>query len=98
MQTEQRTCLILDNYSVYKSAFIKKIALHLNIELIYHPPYSPHLNPIEQIWRQMKRKIKHYYPESKEFLQELTIETYNESISETKVYDKWLETFIPKVW
>ena len=73
MQTEQRICLILDNYSVPKSAFIKKIALHLNIALIYLPPYSPHLNPIEQIWRQMKREIKHYYLKSKEFLQELTI-------------------------
>ena len=47
MQTEQRTCLILDNYSVHKSAFIKKIALHLNIALIYLPLYSPHLNSIE---------------------------------------------------
>jgi len=98
MQTEQRICLILDNYSVHKSAFLKKIALHLNIVLIYLPPYSPHLNPIEQIWRQMKREIKHYYLKSKEFLQELTIKTYFESISETKVYDKWLEAFITKVW
>ena len=98
IQTEQRICLILDNYSVHKSAFIKKIALHLNITLIYLPPYSPHLNPIEQIWRQMKREIKHYYIESKEFLHELTIKTYNESISGTKVYDKWLETYITKVW
>ena len=98
MQTEQRICLILDNYSAHKSAFIKKIALHLNITLIFLPPYSPHLNPIEQIWRQMKREIKHYFLESKEFLEELTIKTYNESISGTKVYDKWLETFIPKVW
>lgn len=98
MQTEQRICLILDNYSVHKSAFIKKIALHLNIVLIYLPPYSPHLNPIEQIWRQMKREIKHYYLESKEFLQELTINTYFESILDTKVYDKWFETYIPKVW
>lgn len=98
MQTEQRICLILDNYSVHKSAFIKKIALYLNIELIYLPPYSPHLNPIEQIWRQIKIEIKHYYLESKEFLQELTTETYNKSILGTKVYDKWLETFIPKVW
>lgn len=98
MQTEQRLCLILDNYSVHKSAFIKKIALHLNITLIYLPPYSPHLNPIEQIWRQMKREIKHYYLESKEFLHELTINTYQETILDTKVYDKWFETYIPKVW
>ena len=98
MQTEQRICLILDNYSVHKSAFIKKIALHLNITLIYLPPYSPHLNPIEQIWRQMKREIKHHYLKSKEFLHELTINTYFESILDTKVYDKWFETYIPKVW
>ena len=98
IHTEQRICLILDNYSAHKSAFIKKIALHLNIALIYLPPYSSHLNPIEQIWRQMKREIKHYYLESREFLQELTIKTYNKSISGTKVYDKWLETFITKVW
>ncbi len=98
MQTEQRICLILDNYSIHKSAFIKKIALHLNITLIYLPPYSPHLNPIEQIWIQMKREIKHHYLESREFLQELTIKTYKKSIYKTKVHDKWLETFITKVW
>ena len=46
----------------------------------------------------MKREIKYYYLESREFLKELTIKTYNESISGTKVYDKWLETFITKVW
>jgi len=45
----------------------------------------------------MKKEIKHYYLKSKEFLQELTIKTYNKSISGTKVHDKWLETFIPKV-
>lgn len=61
MLTEQRIYLILDNYSVHKYAFIKKIALHLNIVLIYLPPYSPHLNPIEQISRQMKREIKQIY-------------------------------------
>lgn len=98
MQTEQRICLILDNYSIHKSVFIKKIALHLNITLIYLSPYSPYLNPIEQIWRQIKREIKHHYLESREFLQELTIKTYKESIYETKVHDKWLETFIIKVW
>ena len=38
--------------------------------------YSPHLNPIEQIWRQMKREIKHHYLESREFLQELTDKVY----------------------
>lgn len=53
---EQRICLVLDNYSTHKSKFIKEIAEILNIILIYLPPYSPHLNPIEQIWRILKEE------------------------------------------
>ena len=63
---EKRICLILDNFSVHKSAFIKKIAKILNIELINLPPYSPHLNPIEQLWRIMKNIIRNEYLKSKE--------------------------------
>ena len=68
---EKRICLILDNFSVHKSAFIKKIAKILNIELINLPPYSPHLNPIEQLWRIMKNIIRNEYLKSKEHLKEL---------------------------
>ncbi|WP_187115426.1 transposase [Methanobrevibacter oralis] len=68
--------MILDNYSIHKSTFIKKIALHLYIELIYLPPYSPLLKSNRTNMETIKREIKHYYLESKEFLQELTIKTY----------------------
>ena len=61
---------MLDNYSVHKSQFIVNIAQHLNINLIYLPPYSPHLNPIEQIWRTQKLEIKQYFIKTKEFLEE----------------------------
>ena len=44
----------------------------------------------------MKREIKHYYLESKEFLLELTIKTYNESISEPEVYDNRLKHLYQK--
>ena len=69
----------------------------LNITLIYLPPYSPHLNPIEQIWRILKRKIKEYCLESKEFLENKIIQIYEEIINETHVIDKWYEEYIPKV-
>ena len=98
MKCEERICLILDNYSVHKSAFIKKIAEILNIELIYLPPYSPHLNPIEQLWRKMKRIIRNEYLESKEFLEELTEKTFFNCLIEHNFYDSWFNLFIIKVW
>jgi len=39
--------LILDNASYHKS---EKLIIPSNITLIFLPPYSPELNPVEQIW------------------------------------------------
>ena len=83
---EKRICLILDNFSVHKSAFIKKIAKILNIELINLPPYSPHLNPIEQLWRIMKNIIRNENLKSREHLKELVKKTFNENIEKGGYY------------
>jgi putative transposase len=54
---EKRICLILDNLPVHKSKKVQSKAMDLNIQLIYLPPYSPDLNPIEFIWKSIKRII-----------------------------------------
>jgi putative transposase len=53
----RRICLTIDNYSVHKSKKVRIKARKLNIKLIYLPPYSPDLNPIEYIWKSIKRII-----------------------------------------
>lgn len=54
----ERPCVVVvDNYSVHRSAVVKKMMPYLRfagIVLFYLPPYSPELNPIEGIWRQIK--------------------------------------------
>jgi putative transposase len=52
-----RICLILDNFATHKAKSVKEKAKELNIELIYLPPYSPDLNPIEYLWKSIKRII-----------------------------------------
>lgn len=53
-----RPCVVvLDNYSVHHSHAVKDDLPDLtasNVHFCYLPPYSPELNPIEPVWRQVK--------------------------------------------
>lgn len=53
-----RPCVIaLDNYSVHHAAAVKQAMPALaeaGVTFFYLPPYSPELNPIESVWRQVK--------------------------------------------
>ena len=95
---EEKIYIILDNYSVHKSFFIKEISEILNISLIPLPPYSPHLNPIEQVWKSIKRETKHTYIKSKEYLESIVVNSFNELIKNQNFTKEWEKTFIPKVW
>ena len=64
----RRICLTIDNYSVHKSKKVRTKAKKLNIKLIYLPPYSPDLNPIEFIWKSIKRVVSSSQPCSLEEL------------------------------
>jgi transposase len=50
--------VILDNASFHKSPRIKELVESVGCGLLYLPPYSPDLNPIEQFWANMKRWVK----------------------------------------
>lgn len=50
--------VIMDNASFHKSAKTKELIESVGCKLIYLPPYSPDLNPIEKFWANMKRWIK----------------------------------------
>ena len=52
--------LIIDNFSSHRSDPVKDAATELNIELCYLPPYSPQLQPIEKIWKDMKRFLSEF--------------------------------------
>ncbi len=54
----RRPCVIaLDNYSVHHAAAVKEAMPALaeaGVTFFFLPPYSPELNPIELVWRQVK--------------------------------------------
>ena len=48
----EKILLVMDGAGWHKS---KKITIPDNIEIIYLPPYSPELNPVERFWEHIKR-------------------------------------------
>jgi len=49
-----RVYLILDNAGPHKAKRVVYLSKRKGVHLEYLPPYSPQLNPVEEIWRQLK--------------------------------------------
>jgi transposase len=50
--------VVMDNASFHKSQNTKELIESVGCRVIFLPPYSPDLNPIEKFWANMKRWIK----------------------------------------
>jgi transposase len=53
--------IVLDNASCHKALKIEPILAETESDLLYLPPYSPELNPIERIWSCVKTRLKKIY-------------------------------------
>lgn len=50
--------VIMDNAAFHRSQITKDLIESAHCRVIFLPPYSPDLNPIEKFWANMKRWIK----------------------------------------
>lgn len=60
---EKNLYLVLDNAPYNRAKVVRSLAKSLEIKILYLPPYSPNLNPIERLWKFMKKKMlanRHY--------------------------------------
>jgi len=70
---EDEILLIMDQAGWHKS---KELIIPDKIEIIYLPPYSPELNPVEKFWKHLKSNLIHNVIfKSISFLQD-TLENY----------------------
>ena len=54
---KENQIVIMDNASIHKSPKIREAIEKAGCSLVYQPPYSPDLNPIEHFWSYLKKKI-----------------------------------------
>ena len=63
--------IILDNAKIHKAKIVQEFCQENKIILVYLPPYSPNLNPIEFMWKDLKKRLSRYYQENVENLKRL---------------------------
>ena len=63
--------LILDNASFHKSRESEKLIKAAGCKILFLPPYSPDLNPIEKCWANMKTKVRELLLKTRNFSEAL---------------------------
>jgi transposase len=81
--------MVLDNARYQKCLVVQALALELNVNLIYIPPYSPNLNLIERLWKHTKTKLRtKYYDDFSVFKETIDSITDSTNKNDKTVIDK----------
>ena len=85
--------IVLDNFSSHHSKAVAESAADLDITPVFLPPYSPHLNPIEFVWKSMKRAVSKTRIISRDHMTSLLSEAFAEETAKSSYYGYWTELF-----
>ncbi len=55
---DKETVIVMDNASFHSKKRLSSVAQNAGCKLIFLPPYSPELNPIEKFWAWLKRFLR----------------------------------------
>ncbi len=91
---EKRIVVILDNFRTHHAKKVGEEAEKLNISLVYLPPYSPDLNPIENVWKSVKRVISETSPLNVEGLKETIAKAFKKLTESISFAKSWIEKFL----
>ena len=68
--------MVLNNCRIHSSKITLEVSKSLNIDLRFLPKYSPQYNPIEQVWRSIKREISYHIIKTQKQLQKTIYKAY----------------------
>jgi len=94
---ENRMVVILDNYPTHYAKMLKEATEHLNMEFVYLPSYSPKLNPIEQVWRTIRKELSTEFIKGEEFLKNNFERIFYEIVDRPSFTKNWKKKFITDV-
>jgi transposase len=62
--------VVMDNLSSHKAAAVRLSIEKVGAELLYLPPYSPDMNPIEKAWAKLKELLRAAQARTREVLEQ----------------------------
>ena len=86
--------IFCDNFNSHKANYTKKIAEDISINLVFLPKYSPDLNPIEYIWKSIKRVISRSFIRDVNHMRSIIQDSFLENASKLSFAGYWIERFL----
>jgi transposase len=83
--------VVLDNFSSHKTELCKKVARDNGIYLVFIPPYSPDLNPIEFIWKSVRRSVSKFFIKSENYLRDIIVSAFSLCSQTISFADSWIK-------
>lgn len=84
--------VILDNFSSHRSKTTVDFAEEIGIELVFLPPYSPDINPIEYIWKSIKKVISKEFIVDLDHMKKIIYDSFQKFSSKLSFAKRWIET------
>ena len=86
--------VILDNFRSHRANETLNYAKDVGIELVFLPPYSPDLNPIEYIWKSIKKIISKEFIIDHDHMKRIILDAFLNFSSKLSFARRWIEKFI----
>ena len=93
MKEEKPLNIILDNAKIHTSKIVEVACEMLSVKLVFLPPYSPFLSPIEDVWKDIKREVYNTHYSSLYELTDLFKTKFYEKVDNISYYENWVMKF-----
>ena len=68
-EVKKGSTIVLDNATFHKKSVLPDLAKRVGCQVLFLPPYSPDLNPIEKKWAWLKKRLRKILPHLNSFEQ-----------------------------
>jgi transposase len=86
--------MVIDNFAVHHARAVSSKAEELNIRLVFLPPYSPDLNPIEFVWKSLKKVISRTRIIDREHMTSVLEEQFLTETRKRSYFKSWESKFL----